>query len=334
MEYVDPTKVRLSEHFLLSDFMGCNSVYSKGYKNLFIDPTGEKLDEAKYLCESVLEPLLLTYGPMSVGYGYISPELSRRIVKYQDPELPSYHRWDKGAAADVVVHSQVRRRAPVMLAHDIDEQFDYSRMITYSESPYICLATQLCEKSTPRKAFYENRYMGVPKGKPLFVKKSATQAGRLKQRDELVLSHDWRGAGYPTYHGGGVKQLHHIRTSRFSMVSDFLFSVEAVAEGIPNMPKLYINQSVFESAGEAYDTLLRTLDVPRLSIIRAYEAPRFNVDDLFSWKEFFAIDFKPPSYLSAEYVGNVATGLMSGRFSTVSVDNVEGIVRVVGVSHG
>ena len=175
---MDPTKVRLSPHFLLSDFMGCHSVYTKGLKNHFSDGTGGKLKEARHLCETLLEPLLAEYGPMSISYGYISPELSKAIVTYQDPTQPSYHRWDKGAAADILIHSQVRKAAPIFLAHEIDEKYDYSRMITYSESPFICVATQLSEGDKPRKAFYENRYTGEKGAKPIFIKKSATAAGR------------------------------------------------------------------------------------------------------------------------------------------------------------
>ena len=330
----DPTTVRLSPHFLLSDFLGCHSVYARGLKNLFIDSTGEKLREARHLCETLLEPLLAEYGPMSISYGYISPELSKAIVTYQDPTKPSYHRWDKGAAADILIHSQVRKRAPVFVAHDIDEKYGYSRMITYSESPFICVATQLDEGDSPRKAFYENRYPGKSGAKPLFIKKSATAAGRLKQKQALQLEHDWEGAGYPTYHGGGLKQFQHYRTSRYSVASDFLYSTHAIREGIASAPDMRRVGGVFEDAGLAYDALLRKLDIPRLSIVRAFESFRFNDYPLFSWKEHFAIDFKPPEYLTANDVADAAMPMMGEHFAAVSVDNTSGTVRVVGLGYG
>lgn len=335
MRYVDPTTVRLSEHFLLSDFMGCHSVFSKGLKNLFIDPDGSKLEEARHLCESILEPLLGEYGPLSVTYGYISPALSEAIVTYQDPKAPSYHRWDKGAAADIVVHSQVRKRAPILLAHDMDEAYEYSRMITYSESPCICIATQLAEGDKPRKAFYENRYTGRRGGKPEFIKKSATPAGRAKQKAALDPCMEWEGAGYPTYHGGGIKQFQHYRTSKYSLASDFLYSTHAIREGVPNAPDMRKFGAMFEAAGEAYDALLKALDVPRLSIVRGFESFRFNDYPLFSWKDQFAIDFKPPSYLKHDEVADAALALMAkGYFSGVGGDAELGVVRVTGVSHG
>lgn len=340
MAYVDPTTVRLSDHFLLSDFMGNHSVYTKGYKNLFIDPDGSKEAEARYLCESVLEPLLRQYGPLSVSYGYISPELSRNIVTYQDPDKPSYHRWDKGAAADIWLHypTRVEDTAPIILAHQIDDPgaegpaYPYSRMITYSESPYICVATQLSEGESPRKAFYENRYCGKKGAKPMYIKKSATPEGRRTQAESLLLSHDWKGEGYPTYHGGGIRQFQHIPVSKYSTVADFLYSTHAIRKGIANAPDLRRVERLFNAAGRTYDGLLKLLDVPRLSIVRGFESFRFNDYPLFSWKDTFAIDCKPPSYISAVTLAETAIYLMQfdGLINAVSCDSESGTVRIVG----
>lgn len=329
MAYVDPTTVRLSEHFLLSDFMGNHSVFTKGLKNIFVDPTGEKLAEGRHLCETLLEPLLDKYGPMSISYGYISPELSRHIVTYQDPTKPSYHRWDKGAAADICLHHPLRSKAPIEVAHEIDEEYAYSRMITYSESPFICVATQINEGDNPRKAFYENRYTGKARVKPEYIKKSNTAEGRKKQASEIALKHDWKGAGYPTYHGGGIRQLQHVATSKYSRASDFLYSTYAIRKGIANAPNLNDVGEVFRRAGAAYDELLKRLNVPRLSIVRGFESFRFNDYPLFSWKQHFAIDCIPPAYLTANDVADVALVMLGSHFSTVSVDNERGSVRLV-----
>lgn len=316
---LDPTLVRLSPHFLLSDFMGSHSIYTRGLKNHFIDPSGSKFKEGKHLCESLLEPLLDMYGPASVAYGYISPEVSVDTVSYQDPTRPSYHRWDKGAAADLCFHHAITELSPVALAHDIDLDMDYSRMITYSESPFLCLSTQLDEGHKARKAFYENRYQGVKGGKPLFVKKSATSVGRAKQAAELDLPHGWEGAGYPTYHGGGRKQFQHHRISDFSVLSDYLYSTRAITEGIPNVPNMHKVADLFEQAGRVYDSLLTELDIPRLSIVRAFESHRVNTDPRYSWREHFAIDFIPPDYLTASDIAHAAQGMPD--VCTVAVTN-------------
>ena len=310
-----PSDIRLSEHFLLSDFMGCDSVYRHGYKNVFIDPDGAKIAEAKHLCETILEPILADYGPISVTYGYISPDLSRKIVTYQSPDKPSYHRWDKGAAADAIVHGWVKDSAPIYLAHEIDQKYPYSRMITYSESEGICLATQLGEEP-PRCAFYENRYTGEKGGKPLYIRKAASKSARLREVEGLVLPCDWRGAGYPTYHGGGRRQLHHVRCGEFSVMSDFLYTDESVAIGVKNLPR-QSHFPMFERAAAFYAEMLYILDTPRLSITRGFSS---SGRSLFSWDFGFALEFKPPEYLSVDQ-------LMDAAFST-------GMVKSVGGSNG
>lgn len=325
---VDPTKVRLSEHFLLSDFMGCHSVYARGYPNVFEDPEGTKLEEGKYLCDTLLEPLLAKFGPFSIGYGYVSPELSRQIVKYQDPNKPSYHRWDKGAAADICMHAWVKKHAPVYLAHEIDEEFSYSRMITYSESPYVCVATQIGEKGRGRRAFYENQYEGKPSKKPKYVQYSANEAVRERQRQEHSLSCGWAGAGYPTYHGGGVLQWHHKRASRYTMISDFLYNPMACSKGVSNIPDRRISREIFEQAGECYDEILKSLSIPRMSIVRGFESHRINKQESLSWREFFCMDIVPPEYVTPTEVAQAAWN--SRLVCSVSSQVPERLVRLTG----
>ena len=327
---VDPTTVRLSENFLLSDFLGNHSVYARGFQNLWEDPDGSKLREGQHLCDTLLEPIMAEYGPLSVSYGYISPALSKKIVTYQDPNAPSYHRWDKGAAADVCVHAWVEEKAPIYLAHEIDQKYGYSRMITYSESPFICVASQVSEGVSHRRAFYENRYCGKKGAKPLYIRKSASAATRKKEAEALVLAHPWEGVGYPTYHGYGVKQIQHHRVSKFSVASDFCYSHTAVSEGIANLPNLNKSLLVFEAAGAVYDALLCALDVPRLSIVRGFESFRFNDYPLFSWKDHFALEVVPPSYLTTSDIYDAVLSKRGGEVQAVGVDNVRGVARIIG----
>lgn len=277
-----PSEVRLSANFLLSDFMGCNSVYTKGYPNVFHDPSGKKLKEGVALCEYVLEALLEQYGQLSISYGYISPDLSEEIVTYMDPGRPSYHRWDKGAACDVLLHDPVNRgEAPVYSAFRIDEELPMSRVISYSESPYICLATNLAEIESGkfRRALYENRYIG--QRKPQYIPYPSSLDARAEQVRAHTLTHDWRGAGYPTYHGGGKRQLHHVRTSKYTMLSDWLYSDEGVRKGCRNVPpRNYYNK--FRAMGDVYDTLviqlLHEYGPGRLPIIEGYSSPEYWED--------------------------------------------------------
>ena len=291
----DPRRVRLSDHFLLSDFLGNHSVYSRGYANAFDpdDPEARrKIDNAQALCEHGLEPLLRHFGPLSVSYGYISPELSRRIVKYQDPDKPSHHLWNLGAACDFCPHRWIAGDfktiidlylpgsavgSPIAFAHGVDYlEIPYSRLITYSESPYLCLAisTKEVEKNQPRKAFYENRYMGVPKIKPDY-RQYPNETARARALEELQnqgLEHAWIGSGYPTYHGGGREQYQHMRVSKYTVVSDWLFDLKSISEGHKNIPSMNLDtvQDAFAAAGIVYDWMIDVWGIPRASIVGGY----------------------------------------------------------------
>lgn len=303
---MDPRKYRLSKHFVLSDFLGCHSVYAKGYPNPFVmdDTAEEKLENATALCVEALEPVLQEFGPLSVGYGYISPDLSRRIVKYQDPEKPSHHRFDLGAAADICVHNWVcgdskavgdlflpesARGSPIALAHGFEFfEIPYSRLITYSESPYVCVAVSAREvvSNRPRKAFYENRYAGKPKAKPTYLQ-YATPVAKLRALEDLQtngLAFPWKGGGFPSYHGGGFRQFHHTRVSKYTMLSDWLFDLKSVSDGARNVPSMQLDsvQDAFAAAGIVYDWMVDQSDAKRLSIVSGYVShtnPNFKRDN-------------------------------------------------------
>lgn len=280
---MDPTKVRLSDNFLLSDFMGCDSVYRHGYRNIILKSDSKKIREGQFLAEHLLEDIVWLHGPLSIGYGYISPDLSRHIVKYQDPDKPSYHRWDLGAACDIVVHDWVQKgavgqegdahtSAPIYLAHNIDEEVgDYSRMITYSESPYLCVATRSYEP--PRRAFYENRYEGRRGAKPRFITKPRSSQARIAEGNSLELAHDWRGQGYPSYHCGRRKGYENHRMGRYVMLSDLLYSPLYVRDGIQNRPPTSMEDPFWRLAATAADVIDSIVEYTgqRVSIVRGCE---------------------------------------------------------------
>lgn len=285
---------RVSEHFILADFLGNHSVYSKGFKNSLISDSASlsKMDNLSALCIHGLEPIMRNWGPLTVSYGYISPDVSRQIVGYQDPNKPSHHRFDLGAAADICVHKWVNSKEPTMgdlflpdsiygspitLAHWIDqENIPYSRLITYSESPFICLAVSATEvyQRQPRKAFYENRYQGRKGDKPEYIQLS-NQGARdrhFTQLQELGLEHPWEGHGYPTYHGSKRRQYQHMRVSKYTMVSDFLLDLQSIANGAANIPALNLD-AVLDSlaaAGMVYDRIIDECGLLRASIVGSY----------------------------------------------------------------
>lgn len=292
---IDPTTVRLSDSLLLSDFMGCDSVYRHGYFNRFTEEDLPKLNEA-FLLAQTIEHLQKTLGPCSISYGYISPELSQKVVKYQNPNKPSYHRWDLGAAADLCFHSQ--KQAPIKTAFKIDDLVDYSRMITYAESSQICVATRVSELGDkPRRAFYENRYIG--QREPKHIKYSANKERRGAQKIAHTLEFDWQGGGHPSYHGGGIQQLQHLRAGTYSLWTDFLYYAPYVGEGVRNSPlplppsRYHAIESGMEKAGKLISSLVTQFSA-RFSVVRGLVL----TDNSSNWEdEGVSIVIVPPASL-------------------------------------
>lgn len=333
---------RISKHFTYADFLGNHSVYSQGFPNEIARDYAftRKHANAQALCRQALEPILMAYGPMSISYGIISPELSARIVKYQDPAIPSHHRFDLGAAADICVHDWVQGRfagdwshrhsvpdspaasSPIALAHWLDQDaVPYSRLITYSESPYICLAVseEELKADRPRKAFYENRYMGAARAKPQYTQLS-TAAARQRHFEQLRtrgLAHEWEGAGYPTYHGGGRRQYHHMRVSKYTMVSDWLFDAKSVADGERNIPSLNIPsvEDSFAAAGIVYDDILALTHINRFTIARGYLSHLNSGSTADTdWRDSMGLEFEliPPHGTNPAVLASTLSGKISG----------------------
>lgn len=238
---------------------------------------------AQALCNEFLEPFLEQAGPLSISYGYIAPATSRALVHYQDPDKPSHHRWDLGAACDLICHEWVNndpkddseKNAPITLAHAVHASgYQYSRLITYSESPFICMAVSADEVkgSRPRKAFYENRYVGQTKPDYRTYANDGAKDRALALLEADGLPHGWRGRGYPSYHGGGRRQYHHIRISDYTMLSDFLFDLQSIANGARNIPNVQDADlmDMFYAAGDVVDLFIRESGVNRFSITKAY----------------------------------------------------------------
>lgn len=351
---MDPTKVWLSDNFRLSDFLGNYSVYSRGFPNPFEhDLGGVHIGNARALCEHALEPVLAQFGPLSISYGFISPEFSRRTVTYQDPNKPSHHRWDLGAAADIVVHRWVQglpstphilqlfadentRTSPALLAHALEESgIPYSRLISYSESPYLCVAVSDTEvrAGKPRKAFYENRYTGKKKVKPDYLQLPSPQAKarvcRLLQSEGLP--HPWQGGGYPSYHGGGIRQYQHIRTGKYSTMLDWLFNLKSISTGARNTPDLLSDTTLdsFLSAAHLLDLVVEANpDVRRFSVLGGFLSrshPDYSADN--DWKGAESICFSLGAPLSSVELGDRVHETLK-HYPSVSVDTAQSDVRI------
>ncbi|MCF1459442.1 MAG: hypothetical protein LPH21_18415 [Shewanella sp.] len=301
--------------------MGCDSVYRKGYCNRIYNHEEIKIRNAVKL-GYFLDQLFEECGGISVSYGFISAALSNLIVKYQDPSKPSMHRWDLGAACDIKLHE--RDDSPIRQVADIAEYFgmeDFARIITYSESEWICFATSNDDNQSTRR-IYENRYTGQPKVKPDFIHWKGKEECLFAARDNHELDHPgWRGAGYPTHHGGGRLQYHHETVGRVTPLSDFLYNRDSVYKGVPNRPPEDLTH--FHRAANLLEAFGSTTDC-RLAIVGAYHSDAApNYDESRSYKDGFYLEGVPSEGAEPDAVIDV---LKSISETSITVDVKEGKV--------
>jgi hypothetical protein len=84
--------MKLSAHFELAEFTRSESAKRHGVSN---QPTEEHLANIKVLCEKVLEPIRMKFGPINISSGYRSKTLNHFI----GGSLSSQH--CQGKAADI-----------------------------------------------------------------------------------------------------------------------------------------------------------------------------------------------------------------------------------------
>lgn len=84
--------MQLSAHFNLAEFTRSESAKRHGVSN---EPTAEHIKNIKILCEKVLEPIRMKFGPIIISSGYRSKVLNH----YIGGSLRSQH--CEGKAADI-----------------------------------------------------------------------------------------------------------------------------------------------------------------------------------------------------------------------------------------
>lgn len=84
--------MKLSAHFDLAEFTRSESAKRHGVSN---EPTPEHLENIKILCEKVLEPIRMKFGPINISSGYRSKTLNHFI----GGAMNSDHSY--GRAADI-----------------------------------------------------------------------------------------------------------------------------------------------------------------------------------------------------------------------------------------
>lgn len=86
--------MRLTAHFTLAEFTRSESAKRHGVSN---QPTPEHLENIKILCERVLEPIRMKFGPINLSSGYRSKVLNH----YIGGSLKSQHCEGKAADLDM-----------------------------------------------------------------------------------------------------------------------------------------------------------------------------------------------------------------------------------------
>ena len=86
--------MRLTAHFTLAEFTRSESAKRHGVSN---EPTPEHLENIKILCERVLEPIRMKFGPINLSSGYRSKVLNH----YIGGSLKSQHCEGKAADLDM-----------------------------------------------------------------------------------------------------------------------------------------------------------------------------------------------------------------------------------------
>jgi zinc D-Ala-D-Ala carboxypeptidase len=86
--------MKLSAHFELAEFTRSESAKRHGVSN---EPTPEHLANIKVLCEKVLEPIRMKFGPINISSGYRSKTLNHFI----NGSLSSQHCEGKAADLDM-----------------------------------------------------------------------------------------------------------------------------------------------------------------------------------------------------------------------------------------
>ena len=111
--------MRLSAHFDLAEFTRSESAKRHGVSN---DPTPEHLANIKVLCEKVLEPIRIKFGPINISSGYRSKTLNHFI----GGALNSQH--SEGKAADIDM-DDMSNATNVQIFNYIKDSLEFDQLI-------------------------------------------------------------------------------------------------------------------------------------------------------------------------------------------------------------
>lgn len=112
--------MKLTAHFALSEFTRSESAKREGLDNT---PTPEHLENLKTLCEKVLEPIRLKFGPINISSGYRGKMLNHFI----GGSVSSDHCL--GRAADIDMDDSGTGVTNTEIFNYIKDNLDYDQLI-------------------------------------------------------------------------------------------------------------------------------------------------------------------------------------------------------------
>lgn len=104
-EYEALARVRLSQNFILRDFLFSTDCATRGFRNFPDDPEAV-ICAGKALCEKVLEPFLAKWGRFAITFGYQSREGVEfkwsKAMREAKGHNSNPHQWDRKTWGDQV----------------------------------------------------------------------------------------------------------------------------------------------------------------------------------------------------------------------------------------
>ena len=284
--------------------------YSKHIKD-------DHLDAGITLCDKLLEPSIMRYGPASVASG-CCPFLD-------DPRNP-LHGWKSrtGAAADLVFHDWVNQeKAPSHLCEDMDKNSDieFDRLITYAGSEFICMGVK---KNNNRYAFHENiRDFNNPENKPIYVTHGYTLEAKEKRKNIPVGNRAmWRrNEGETIYHSRRNLRAHHIRVSEYFTLLDFCHSLYGIEHNINTVPKINSTKVIYGARmfGEVLDPIVK--EYGRISVLRGLEPKEMREDKNAKYHNWHIHDVDGSQHISVIFTSSVK--IPESAFSHFAVAKVQ-----------
>lgn len=272
--------LRLSEHFIATDFLQSPSLYNARLKLNLADLSHTHLRGGVELA-TLLEGMMTTHGPVSLSAGFV-PRLA--LGRGHPPDSP--HGWTDGkAAADVVFHDWVNKgKAPISILNEFGSH-SFHRVISYAGSEYLCVTA---EKSSGyhRHAVIEG--VRRPGAKPLRVRWCDGYHG-YREISEFPHRHDWRREEHEVPGNSPELRTHHVRVGEYFTLLDFCRSPYAYEAGRPwVIPPGHEPQTTYaRQAAEILSPFVKKHG--RISVIRglmpAHLAEREDDPSLWTWRD-------------------------------------------------